>query len=171
MCVLYPPLLLFLIIHFQCERHPMIKVHNIAVADSSTTTTTMILLPSRFFLFFPNTVGSLLLTSTCQSRLSGRFVSFQTTLCEKCGDSFSMNPFIFLSDVTIVIISLMDTSKSFQTFKFATQTLCFSLLRFQQSSPKIMSLRTFFGDMKLTAKYLKNDVSSFEVSGMKLEDL
>lgn len=25
--------------------------------------------------------------------------------------------------------------------------------------------------MKLTAKYLKNDVSSFEVSGMKLEDL
>lgn len=129
MCVLYPPLLLFLIIHFQCERHPMIKVHNIAVADSSTTTT-MILLPSRFFLFFPNTVGSLLLTSTCQSRLSGRFVSFQTTLCEKCGDSFSMNPFIFLSDVTIVIISLMDTSKSFQTFKSATQTLCFSLLRF-----------------------------------------
>ena len=34
-----------------------------------------------------------------------------------------------------------------------------------------MSLRTFLGDMKLTAKYLKNDVSSFEVSGMKLEDL
>ena len=45
----YPPLL-FLIIHFQCERHPMIKVHNIAVADSSTTTT-MILLPSFFSLF------------------------------------------------------------------------------------------------------------------------
>ena len=127
MCVLYPPLLLFLIIHFQCERHPMIKVHNIAVADSSTTTT-MILLPSRFFLFFPNTVGSLLLTSTCQSRLSGRFVSFQTTLCEKCGDSFSMNPFIFLSDVTIVIISLMDTSKSFSNIQICNTNSTFSLL-------------------------------------------
>ena len=166
-CVLYPPLLLFLIIHFQCERHPMIKVHNIAVADSSTTTT-MILLPSRFFLFFPNTVGSLLLTSTCQSRLSGRFVSFQTTLCEKCGDSFSMNPFIFLSDVTIVIISLMDTSKSFSNIQICNTNSTFP---FCFLSPKIMSLRTFFGDMKLTAKYLKNDVSSFEVSGMKLEDL
>ena len=126
-CVLYPPLLLFLIIHFQCERHPMIKVHNIAVADSSTTTT-MILLPSLFFLFFPNTVGSLLLTSTCQSRLSGRFVSFQTTLCEKCGDSFSMNPFIFLSDVTIVIISLMDTSKSFSNIQICNTNSSFSLL-------------------------------------------
>ena len=126
-CVLYPPLLLFLIIHFQCERHPMIKVHNIAVADSSTTTS-MILLPSLFFLFFPNTVGSLLLTSTCQSRLSGRFVSFQTTLCEKCGDSFSMNPFIFLSDVTIVIISLMDTSKSFSNIQICNTNSHFSLL-------------------------------------------
>ena len=63
--------------------------------------------------------------STCQSRLSGRFVSFQTTLCEKCGDSFSMNPFIFLSDVTIVIISLMDTSKSFSNIQICNTNSTF----------------------------------------------
>ena len=62
----------------------------------------------------------------------------------------------------------MDTSKSFSNIQICNTNSTFP---FCFLSPKIMSLRTFLGDMKLTAKYLKNDVSSFEVSGMKLEDL
>ena len=79
-----------------------------------------------------------------------------------------MNPFIFLSDVTIVIISLMDTSKSFSNIQICNTNSTFSLLF---SKPQNYEFENIFGDMKLTAKYLKNDVSSFEVSGMKLEDL
>ena len=79
-----------------------------------------------------------------------------------------MNPFIFLSDVTIVIISLMDTSKSFSNIQICNTNSHFSLLF---SKPQNYEFENIFGDMKLTAKYLKNDVSSFEVSGMKLEDL
>ena len=43
---------------------------------------TAMLLPTTFLPYFSNTVGSLLGRSTCQSWLSGRFVSFlETTLC------------------------------------------------------------------------------------------
>ena len=87
--------------------------------------------------------------STCQSRLSGRFVSFQTTLCEKCGDSFSMNPFIFLSDVTIVIISLMDTSKSFSNIQICNTNSHFSLLF---SKPQNYEFENIFGGHEIDCK-------------------
>ena len=62
----------------------------------------------------------------------------------------------------------MDTSKSFSNIQIVNTNSSFSLLF---SKPQNYEFENIFGDMKLTAKYLKNDVSSFEVSGMKLEDL